>query len=92
MCNGDEIKIYWCCIVLNILIGNQEAYINKFFNIFVQIRYNFEKLYQDLCEDEQDNFGFDVKMKKTVLDLMLILSSGKIISEIFIFRDLVNIS
>lgn len=60
MCNGDEIQICWCCIVLKILIDNQAAYIDNFFNIFVQIRYNFEKLFQELCQDEQDRFRFDV--------------------------------
>lgn len=34
MCNGDEIQICWCCIVLNILTSNQATCINKFFNIF----------------------------------------------------------
>ena len=52
MCNGDEIQICWCCIVLNILIGNQAAYIDKFFN----------KLFQELSEDERDSFRFDVKI------------------------------
>ena len=61
MWNGDEIQICWLCIVLNILTGNQATYINKFFNIFVHIWYNSEKLFQEHSKDEWDSFGFDVK-------------------------------